>query len=81
MSARKLRQLWNVWSYWSKGGSPGEHITHAFEQTECGRTPERTLCGRKITRNWEQGLLHVPKETQPGCLRCRRLLRKHGLLK
>lgn len=54
-------------------GEPG-YIIHMFDEFN---RPQRTLCG--IIWRGETGPLNLT-ETEPGCIKCRRILRKHGLL-
>lgn len=66
------RQLWNVWG--PKHNIHGDHLIHAMEQTPLGNFPQSTLCGIPIGERWVTGLVKVPEETQPGCVRCRKKL-------
>lgn len=69
-----------IWNCWSNNMIPedggGGFIIHAFEERSPGDVPERALCG---VRWAETGLLKLG-EFEPGCIRCRRILRKRGLI-
>lgn len=77
MNAWEIKShIWNGWSsnmVYDDGG-PG-YIVHMCEEAESG-WPERSLCGVKIR---ETGALTL-NETEPGCIKCRRILRKRGLI-
>lgn len=74
-----LQQRARFWNAWSANmitvDGEREYIVHMFEALD-GKVNAKTLCGVK----WlETGLLTL-NETTPGCIRCRRILRKRGLL-
>ncbi len=70
-----MRQLWNVW-----GPRPvnihHDYLIHAMEETETGGMPERTVCGTKIGKHWQTGLMKIPSEVVPGCFKCREKIRR-----
>ena len=67
---------WNCWtSTMYNDGSGPAYIIHAF--VEDVKPSVRTLCGVKWA---ETGLLKLG-EFEPGCKKCRRILRKLGLIK
>lgn len=63
-------QLWNCWSnnYMQKHGG---YFIHA------GYGGDKAVCGVRVQ---QYGGVEVPEETEPGCLRCRAILRKQGIL-
>lgn len=68
--------IWNGWTrnyvYREEG-----YIIHGFLETKGRNGPTRSLCGVRI---YDSGLLNLKdKEFEPGCIRCRRILRKNGL--
>lgn len=72
----------HYWNGWSNNMIPefggGGYIIHMFELTEDMRHAKtgRALCGAPIV---ESGFVDL-NEVEPGCIRCRRILRKRGLL-
>lgn len=67
-----MRQCWNMWFYGSYSRRNDGYITHAFEETESGHVPDKTLCGRRLrgNPNWESGMVLIPQESMPGCAIC-----------
>lgn len=72
--------IWNGWTtnMIYEGGQPC-YIIHAFLEVKTKRRePWRSLCGVRIMCS---GLLNLKdREFEPGCIKCRRVLRKAGLL-
>lgn len=66
--------IWNCWSgnLIYDDGEPG-YIIHMFD--EAAKTG-RSLCG---VRYQDSGMLNL-NEVEPGCIKCRRVLEKRGLL-
>lgn len=67
-------RIWNGWSHNYVRKNDG-YITHMFEEKK-GQGRQRSLCGVLIQ---DSGLLNL-NEVEPGCIKCRRILRKRGLL-
>lgn len=67
----------HIWNGWSNNYQPSRdgYIIHMFEERKTN-VPTRSLCGVLIQ---DSGLMNL-NETEPGCIRCRRILRKRGLL-
>lgn len=68
--------IWNGWSFTRDrhhDGNPS-YIIHMFEEGK--GYPTRSLCGVRIA---ESGLVNL-NEVEPGCMKCRRILEKRGLL-
>lgn len=68
--------IWNGWSNNYISREDGFRI-HAFLEDK-DNVPTRALCGVLIS---DSGLLKLSDgEFEPGCIRCRNILRKAGLL-
>lgn len=67
-----------IWNGWTSNYLPKEdgYILHAWEEKP--RKVTRALCGVKIQ---DTGLIQLGEDGwMPGCMRCRAILRKRGLL-
>lgn len=69
-------RIWNGWSNNYSRKNDG-YIIHMWQE-EKRKTlkPNRSFCGVVIQDSGLQNL----NETEPGCVKCRRILRKRGLL-
>lgn len=67
----------HYWNCWTRNYQPNRdgYCIHAFCAQE--RTG-RTLCGATIN---ETGLESFPSEGRPSCFRCRKIMKKRGVLK
>lgn len=78
-----VKELKNrIWNCWTANYRPKEdgYVTHAFEEflpKPDKRNTGRALCG---VRTAEGGGLNLHDEWEPGCIRCRNILRKRGLM-
>lgn len=67
-------RIWNGWSNNYVRKEDG-YIIHMFEEKK-ENIPRRSLCGVLIQ---DSGLMNL-NETEPGCIKCRRILTKRGLM-
>jgi hypothetical protein len=78
----KERQLAaDIWNGWTNNYSRKNdgYIIHAFDDKESvARKTFKSLCGVELQ---ETGLIQLGEECwSPGCLKCRAILKKRGLL-
>jgi hypothetical protein len=72
---RKSR-MWNMWARTSRGGDGV--ITHVFEEGTDKARAGRSICG---VRSYDGGGLNMLYDDyEPGCIKCRKLLRQWSLL-
>ena len=68
--------MWNCWARTSRSGDGV--ITHVFEEGSDLAKEGRSICG---VRTYDSGLMNMYEDDYvPGCMRCKAILRKAGLL-
>lgn len=71
-------RMWNCWARTSRLPGGDGVITHVFEEGTEGGQHGRTICG---VRTYDGGGLNMLyDEYVPGCFKCKKLLRKWGLM-
>ena len=70
--------MWNCWARTSRDRGGDGVITHVFEEGSDLAKEGRSICG---VRTYDSGLLNMYDDDYiPGCIRCKNILRKAGLL-
>jgi len=70
-------RIWNCWTNnMVREGGDAAYIIHMFDEPLGEKPNPRTLCGVR----WAETGLMTLHETEPGCIKCRRILRNRGLL-
>lgn len=73
--------VWNCWTWKYRRYEDG-YYTHAFDELQCRREHRTvTLCGIGGKHIQDGGILKLHEDGwTPGCIRCRNILRRAGLI-